>query len=176
MYPCQSVYEGQTAIQAAQELLTPIGMTFKGDSGKPVDLREGTANILGFAVRWVDGQIRYDLTQEAWDSLSTMLSGSDVSSNPGMADHAIGGWIDAWVPAFEGKGEDPILERILQVGAEAGCREISLDQLKRYLQSSRDRWVARRIREARRVPIEDLAMEGSTGRGAPLTSDLPDVI
>jgi RNA-directed DNA polymerase len=65
VYLCQGVNEGQAAIQAAQQLLKPIGMTLKGVDGQPVDIRHQGTEILGFAIRWEDGQIRYDLTKGA---------------------------------------------------------------------------------------------------------------
>ena len=60
VYLCQSVNEGRAAIQAAQDLLRPIGMELKGKDG-PVDLsqRGAQATVLGISIRW-DGQVQYD--------------------------------------------------------------------------------------------------------------------
>jgi len=154
VYPARSVHEGTTAIQAAQQLLKPLGMSLKGEE-RPADLQKGQkAHILGFQLRWDNGRIQYDLAEEAWESLETALSAAHTQAGPDVALQAIRGWMSVWGPAFESKSEAQILNRIQEIAAEAGCRELSRNQLKRYLQSSRDRWVYRRQRagHARMVP------------------------
>lgn len=60
-----------------------------------------------------------------------------------MALQAVKGWMNGCGPVFESKSETQILNRIQELSAEAGYRELSRSQLKRYFQSSRDRWVYR---------------------------------
>lgn len=104
-----------------------------------------------------------------------------MSADPKMAEHGIRGWTDSWAPAFEGKEEKPILDRILQVGANTGYREISRSQLKQHLQSSRDKWLYRRRLIGRGQvghvcdPIGDMVKGERKSRGAPLTTDPPDI-
>ncbi len=159
VYLCRGVDEGQAAIQAAQELLQPIGMTLKGVDGHPVDIRHQKAEILGFAIRWENGQIRYDLAKGTWKDLEIRLSETHGSANPHqMAIQVIRGWLQAHGPAFESNTELSVINRILRIAAKAGYRELSHDQLKRLIQSSRDRWGAYRrayrVRESNRGGVD----------------------
>jgi len=143
VYLTRSVREGLTAIQEAQNLLSRVGMTLKGTDGPPVDLsqRGSKATILGLSIQLGKGQIHYDLTEEAWTNLKQHLSETHTTA---QALQAIQGWIDSCAPAFEGKPERPVINRILRVLAEVGHRELSHKRLQRYLQSSRDRWKVRK--------------------------------
>ncbi len=177
VYLCQSVHEGRTAIQAAQNLLNPIGMNLKGSDGPPVDLRAGQqANILGLSIRWEGGQIQYDLTEEAWANLKRKLSETHMTENiPDRAIQVIKGWTESGGPAFENKSEGPILTRVQEVAAEAGHREeLSRRQLSRYLQSARDRWVSRK-RNARKVNRAVIGERVQEGAVAPPTADRPGI-
>jgi len=172
VYPSRCAHEGTAAVQAAQELLKPIGMTLKGQDGKPVDIREEPANILGLALRWENGQIEYDLTEEPWSNLEQALSEANAGTSPAAAEQAVAGWMEAYGPAFEGKRDEPALDRILETAVAAGYREISRHRLKSCLQSSKDRW-AHKKDCARRVLM---GIKGERkGRGAPLTTDRPGI-
>ena len=74
VYLCHSVYEGEAAIQEAQTLLRPTGMTLKGEDGPPVDIRKERIKLLGFIIHWKDGQIRYEMPEENWSNLEKMRS------------------------------------------------------------------------------------------------------
>jgi len=145
VYLARSAHEGATATQAAQRLLDPMGMTLKGTDGEPVDLLAGEkAKVLGFEVRWEQDQAHYDLTEANWDSLKMKLSNAHTHSHPRAAMEAVKGWMAACGPALEGKQDTPVLDKILEIAAEVGHRELPYRQLKRYLQSSLDRWVFRK--------------------------------
>lgn len=173
-YLCQSEREGLTATQDAQKLLQPIGMALKGTDGDPVDLRQKGAKILGLSIRWKNGRIQYELTEEAWTNLKQKLSETHMNQDiQGMAYQVIQGWMVACASAFEGKPEDPVLQRILRIAAEVGYRELSRDRLKRYLQSARDRWSAYKA-QARKVSREERGE--SEGAEAPQTADRPGIV
>lgn len=197
VYLARSVHEGKAAIQAAGNLLTPIGMSLKGIEGPPVDLLTGQAvTILGLSLRWENGQIRYDLTEQSWNSLESLLATTHTAANPPMAaQQATKGWIEASGPAFAFEGKrgypvlDWVLDRIQEIAATAGYRELSRSLLRQYLQSSRDRWALQRnrnaqsIRKGNRAHKAPVAPRNSQrnraqeekGVVAPLTTDRPGI-
>ena len=150
VYLAGSVSEGLTAVQEAQNLLSSVGMTLKGKD-HPVDLsqRGAKAVILGLSIQLENGQIKYDLTEEAWNNLKQRLSETHTAT---QAIQAVQGWITSCAPAFEGKQERPVIDRILQVLGQVGYRELSHQQIQRYLQSARDRWHTRKT-HMHKVPM-----------------------
>ena len=101
--------------------------------------------MLGFSITVVDGRVEYDLADGAWKDLQSRLA--DVYHNENPTEYAlyvIRGWLNSNAPAFESKRESRVAARVLEVAALVGLREISLAQVRRYVQSARDRWQVRR--------------------------------
>ena len=165
VYLARSVSEGLTAIQDSKNLLSRVGMTLKGTDGPPVDLsqRGAKAMILGLSIQLVNNQIQYDLTEDVWTNLKQRLSETHTTTG---AIQAIQGWIDSCAPAFEGKPERPVINRILRVLAEDGYRELPHHQLQRYLQSARDRWKTRKAHTQK--VFKDKKDSGQQDAAAPL--------
>ena len=173
VYLSQSVYEGQAAIQVAQNLLQPIGMTLKGTDGPPAALRRGDqVDILGLSVGWADGRVQYDLAEGAWINLERKLAQTYMTNHtPKAAYQAIKGWMESCGPAFEGKSEDSVLNRILEIAAIVGQREVSHKLLQQYLQSTQAKWAHRR---GRRSAYKAYRVTRDRERAvAPLTTDRP---
>ncbi len=86
-YLCQSVSEGNQALQRARALLQPAGFALKGEDGWPVNLkRQGaSAQVLGFQVSYLDGRLRHGLGKKAWKNLEQRLEEAHAADNPGKA-------------------------------------------------------------------------------------------
>jgi hypothetical protein len=66
--------ESHSAIRAAQQLLSPLGLNLKGEQPRPVDIRRDAIEYLGFKLRWVNDGFRFSLSSNAWRNLSWNLA------------------------------------------------------------------------------------------------------
>ena len=86
--------------------------------------------------------------------------------------------MEAYSPAFEGKREELVINRILRVSAEVGYRELSHHRLKQHIQSTRDRWVSRKEkRDKGHKGHKVYRVKGNRHQNvaAPLTMDRPGI-
>jgi hypothetical protein len=169
-YPCQSVSEGQEYLTSSGSMLAKAGFTLKGEDGLPIDLRKGTAQLLGFTLSVDDNQLRIDLGMEAWNKLSeTLMDGHQAENPSSYARRALDGWVNAFGPAFVNVRDD-ILSRIVKTAVRLGYREVvSLDSLRRKLESSGNRWEAH-LKAPRQVT------EGSLRSGMSLARVTPPAV
>ena len=145
---CQGVYEGQSALQRARELLQPAGFTLKGEDGPPSNLKRQGAGvqILGFRVSFGNGRLWYGLGRGDWRDLDQTLERAHKMPDPVQAAKAaVQGWLTAFGPAFESVEACAVLEGVQRVAARNGFRELGKEaELAGWLQGSRQRWLTAR--------------------------------
>ena len=161
VYLCRGVLEGRQAMRQSRTLLEAAGLALKGEDGPPVDLRQGEVQLLGFSLSEQGREMRYGLDCDAWEKLEQNLAKAHLAEGPPAAARvAVKGWMEAYGPAFDGRVEDDLLDRVLTTAAEYGFREIdSPETLLRRWRSSWRRW--RRLRrEVRHVLQRDVRSDG----------------
>src|SRR5262249_6931755 len=131
-----------------------------------VDLRTGTAQLLGFTLSVGDNGLQIGLGKEAWNRLSqVLLEGHRASDPSSYALKAVDGWITAYGPAFEYRRVDT-LSLLTKTGFSLGYRELgSLDTLELKMGEAYQRWES--IRDSRRM---SMANPWSDGMGMVVTT------
>lgn len=144
VYLCRNVSEGRRALQRARELLSQAGMTFKGQTGPPVNLRRQGARVelLGIQLRMDGDQTLLSPGQNAWEDLARHLERAHTLPRPtARAKEIVQGWLVAFTPAFENADVQDVLQRVHQVAAQAGLRELTNDRkLASQIQEAVCRW------------------------------------
>lgn len=116
----ESVPEGEQALAAIRQLLSPLGMSLKGEDGAS-DLRTRKAQLLGFSLKYRDEKLVYGLGKRARDQLRRGLEDAYGEQNPNTsALEVLRGWVSSYGPAFETGGIDP--EEVLTIAAEYDFR------------------------------------------------------
>ncbi|REJ65341.1 MAG: hypothetical protein DWQ31_18255 [Planctomycetota bacterium] len=138
-----SVPEARQAADRLQTLLSEIGMRLKDGKNQPVDLRQPDSQVklLGLTLRLESNRIVYMLDEECWRGLERGIQEAHDSVGPSeTANAVIHGWIEAIAPCLVSLQMEPLREKILSKAALAGFREVPKEEVRRWLQSSRDRW------------------------------------
>jgi RNA-directed DNA polymerase len=146
---CRSVAEGEQALAAIRQLLTPLGMSLKNEDGV-FDLNDGDeAQLLGFTLSLGKKKLVYGLGKKARDQLRRGLERAYEADHPEQtARRTLEGWINSCGPAFE-TGEADVTT-ILSDAAEYGFRELANPkEVRRLVQESGDNWI--RFRNRNRV-------------------------
>lgn len=124
-----------------RQLLQGIGLDLKGEDGEPQDIRYGNAEVLGFNVTSQAGKVNFSIAKGRWRTLSEGLDRAHQAESPDQeAQKAILGWLEAAAPAFEGKRTERTLERVLEMAALRGFRELNADTLRAKMTSAWERW------------------------------------
>lgn len=162
-----SVSEARQDADQTQSLLSNIGMRLKDGDNHPVDLCQPNSRIkvLGLTLRLEGNCIRYGLDEECWNGLTRGLKEAHEATDPSRgAKSVIRGWIQSAAPVLESLQMEPFGERILDLAAEAGFREIPRETVQRQIQSSRDKWQA--FHKSHSHPL-------GAGKGASPTTTVP---
>lgn len=144
---CRSVAEGEKALAAIRQYLTPLGMSLKGEDGV-FDLKDGNeAQLLGFTLSLRKKKLAYGLGKKARDQLRRGLERAYETDHPEQtAKRVLEGWISSCGPAFE-TGEADVAT-ILSAAAEYGFRELAPPQeVRRLEREARDAWIRFRNRD-----------------------------
>lgn len=147
LLPC--VPDGERTLSEVQErLLTPLGMTLKGEDGVQ-DLSKGEqTQLLGFTLRWNGKRLILSPNPDSLIDLRQRLGDAHLTLDPPCtANSAITGWADAMAPAFE-NGD---LSDVYSVAVEYGFREISRDRIQQRWENARQRWQTCRIKAQKRL-------------------------
>jgi hypothetical protein len=143
---CRSVAEGEHALAAIRQLLTPLGTSLKGEDGV-FDLKAGDeAQLLGFTLALGKKKLVYGLGKRARDQLRRGLERAYEADHPHeSAKRVLHGWVISCGPAFE-TGEADVMV-ILTDAAEYGFRELATPQeVRRLVRDARDAWIRFRNR------------------------------
>lgn len=99
---CKDNNMAAQALGETNNLIQAAGLTLKGKDGPPADLKKGeTCQLLGFTLLYKDGQLGFDLDENAWKKLEHALKEVYWSADPpSMAKSTIKGWINYLGPAF----------------------------------------------------------------------------
>jgi RNA-directed DNA polymerase len=141
-YLGRSVTDGRQVLEKASQLLQPLGLTLKAGA-EVVDLRTGgSAQLLGFTLRQVGGQIRYGIGPATWDNLKQHLGQAHATNYPPTAAClTVLGCVDSLGPAFE----SGVVTQVLSAAAQYGFREINPGDVQTRWQNSWERW--QRVRQ-----------------------------
>jgi hypothetical protein len=122
----QTVAEARQALHRVVELLTPHGLSLKGEDEPVILSRQGArAQLLGFQVGLEDNRLRIELGPGAYRKLEHALEEAHVTRNPPqIAKDVICGWISSYGPGFESVDASRVAVRICQVAARKGFREL----------------------------------------------------
>jgi hypothetical protein len=145
------VSECQATLDAIRDLLLPAGLTLKGKSGPPVDLRTGEAQLLGFTVSGPADAPRIGLDEKAWAALEEGLRLAYEERDPAeRARTVLLGWVASRGPALRESERGPILDRLRAIAARLGFREsFPADRLPTAMAEAHGRWERRRLRALR---------------------------
>jgi hypothetical protein len=139
--PCRDVQEGERVLLGMNQALAAAGLALKGENGgRPVDLRRGgQVHLLGFVLFHQGDRLRFKLGQDAWDALGKSLLKAHAAERPSAAAQAVlEGWVAAHGPAFH-RRQDRLVDRLLQLAARCGFREVFSREL--YLAECASAWL-----------------------------------
>lgn len=146
-YACHDVSEGRRILDRVRKHLAPAGLQLKGADGPPIDLRHGEAQLLGFRLTFRENRLQASLGEGAWHGLGRGLEEAHAGSNPPRtARDVVGGWIDAYGPAFEsGKIVARTVGEIRKIGAAMGFLGLGpTEDLRGRCSKAYSRWIAHR--------------------------------
>jgi hypothetical protein len=173
VYQSRSVTEGYEALQQDRALLEQAVFQLKGKGNHPIDLqRQGARiNILGFDLSWKEDRVQFGLNQRAIRKLEGTLEKVHEGPYPvETAREVIQGWIEAQGPAFESGGVCQILDRIQDVAARAGFREIGARvELEDRVESALYHWNQTREKAVQGLQGQDVAETVLLGAPPPST-------
>ncbi len=143
-YLAESVSEGAEVLADTRQLLTPTGLSLKGEDGV-FDLQTSEAQLLGFRLQYQDEKLICGLPDRAYDQLGENFRAAYDSVHPHQtACQVLQGWINSYGPAFENGATDP--PGILRIAADSGFRELASPRsVQVQMQKAAARW--RRFRK-----------------------------
>jgi len=159
-YLCRSVLEGRQVLNNVNQHLQQLGFQLKGEPDAPVDLREGTVEVLGFQIAVVKDQMQYTPGSKAWKHLADHLVQAHDTPCPSQAARkVIEGSIRSLGPVFENHTDDLFLSQIQEIARHHGFRETQdRKTLKHLTQEAGRQW-----REDRRRCHERDGVKGDRG-------------
>jgi hypothetical protein len=143
VFAVRSVTEGVKILDQARRLLERTGHTLKRMNGRPVDLRTGEAQLLGFTLSLRNNRLNLGLGDASWRQLARDLEQAHDAEDPPTAAHwVVEGWLTCFGAAFESIGASD-LERVYRMAAAQGFRELTAPEaLRERINGSRRRWRA----------------------------------
>jgi retron-type reverse transcriptase len=147
LFATRSVTEGAQILDEARQLLERAGHTLKGVNGRPVNLRTGEAQLLGFTLSLRNNRLNLGLGEANWRQLARDLEQAhEAADPPTAAQRVVEGWLACFGAAFESNGATD-LARVYRVAAALGFRELTAPgTLRERIYGSRRRWRALRQR------------------------------
>lgn len=142
---CRSEREGQEAQQWTRNCLSSYGYELKGEDDAPRDLRDPDFNqvVLGMIPFWQHNQLKFRIPDESYADLETGLLNANLCPRPvTTARRVCQGWLEAVGMALTNAVTPTVIDRILEIGRQAGYREIDQRSLRETAKRSRRRWIA----------------------------------
>jgi retron-type reverse transcriptase len=166
-YLCRTATDARQAIQRARDLLTGTGFFLKGEDGIGLDLKRTGAKVqlLGYSLQLVQNHLQIGTGNKAYMGLEKTLAMAHLANIPSLAANtAIQGWLAAIGPAIESVRSCELIERVRQIAARYGYRELGpIAAMEHTLGEAYQRWTSYRA-----------AAQLATGPGIP-TGDYRDL-
>jgi hypothetical protein len=154
--PCLDGSEAELAISRVAQQLEAAGFELKGE-GPAVDLRRyGTRKqLLGFVVTWQNERLAFQVSEVAWGKLRQSLGNAHLKANPNeTARTVVRGWLNWLGPTYGGVEEDGVPNRVLDMAANLGFREIChVSVLALWREQAWQRWEATRRKVGAQIAL-----------------------
>lgn len=136
-----SLSEAAHSLATLEGHLAAAGFYLKHVPDSMVDLSKRTASVLGYAIRWKDGQLKVSFPDQAWAYLAQSLEDGLRSPTPDeTARLTTRGWILAYGPAFGNAAARYEAPRIVNILSQLDLETPTRHEILQWINEAKGRW------------------------------------